>query len=893
MICSLEKAIDAVKKDENLCLCKDVDLIACEYGWIWVLYYSKCPTQTATHFAFVHADGNPLLNELAYDILGTEEYSQYFSKLSYIEAVVNRDLDKEAAKVAYFKYLENELGEIQFEGMPTDKEAGAVKVQLENIFVPLSFYKNDDKYAKYNKYNINDVLISNKSAILAKPGGGKSTLIRRIALAYAYPDRRKKVDDGLPANEWFPIYVRCRDLGEEANNSILEIISSIIKRAEIRQHKDAFDSIVEDSLQNGNVLLLIDGLDEIANEKNRISFVNQLRTFVGVYPTVRLIITSREAGFRTVADTLSGYCEHYSIANLQEKEIRDLSKKWHQAILGDCDEAKFESEKVCDIIIDDERIMSLAENPLLLTTLLFVKRWVGYLPTKKCQLYEEMIKLLLVTWNAVAHEKLDMDETEPQLAYVAYSMTLQGKQKITKDKLAKYIIESRKELPELLGYTTLTPAKFIAQVEERSSLLIQLGLEENENGKLVPSYEFSHLSFQEYLTAKAVAEDWIPKSDESSSLDIVKKHMSDEHWKEVIPMVAVLLGRKAKTIIEFLLQECRNFEDSLKTGIVTKKDFEKNKAPFHLANCIASEVPVSMDMLEESIDFIIKGKRNIDNAIRESLNYTYSSSVYDIILKSKYGENYKNFVDNKLFEKFDNNYIYEYCDAWIRTNLHASTTIKDIVQYFISVEHNNHIKGSLLMMDFAYKMLHHSRNRKKEIISSDDGEDVKMIFEKVFELLNTDDEISLFAATWCIAWSGYNESDIIPNDFYNVLFEKIVTLWISDIGCKELERAISWSLRTIIKPNLKLDNINRDKLIECIERKYNYPQNEFDIDVSITLAFLSGYCNEKETAKRINHSGKDVYRHGEISRFWVETSEKSKLIDNEIKKVKERFSKNN
>ena len=82
MICSLEKAIAAVKKNEGLFLCKDVDIIACEYGWIWVLYYSECPTQTATHFTFVHADGNPLLNHIANNILNIEEYSKHFSNLT-------------------------------------------------------------------------------------------------------------------------------------------------------------------------------------------------------------------------------------------------------------------------------------------------------------------------------------------------------------------------------------------------------------------------------------------------------------------------------------------------------------------------------------------------------------------------------------------------------------------------------------------------------------------------------------------------------------------------------------------------------------------------------------------------------------------------------------------
>ncbi len=435
VLCTLEQAASAVKiGGEELHLCEQADLLACEEGWIWVLYYAQFPKQAATHFAFVHADGNQLLNRISDIILQRAALcNTNFSGLTYLEAPSEKNYDGKAAQEAYFQYLKTELSEIQFEGMPTDKEAGAVKVDLENIFVPLQFYSNneDKKDAKNKKKSIliNEILDrSLRAAILAKPGGGKSTLIRRMALAYAYPERRLRVDDGL---------------------------------------------------------------DEISNEKHRICFVNQLRTFVATYPNAHLIITSREAGFRAVTGTIATYCKQYSISGLTEEQIRLLSLKWHQAILGDFRQVETDSNKLCDTILRDKRIVALAENPLLLTTLLFVKRCVGYLPTKRCRLYEEMIKLLLVTWNAAAHDKLDMDETEPQLAFVAYCMMEQGQQKITRDKLERYIIEARKELPEILDYTQVSPSKFIEQVEERSSLLIQLGYEENDLGQMTASYEFS------------------------------------------------------------------------------------------------------------------------------------------------------------------------------------------------------------------------------------------------------------------------------------------------------------------------------------------------------------------------------------------------------------------
>src|SRR5690606_14023832 len=134
--------------------------------------------------------------------------------------------------------------------------------------------------------------------------------------------------------------------------------------------------------------------------------------------------------------------------------------------------------------LKDSRIKVLAENPLLLTTLLFVKRWAGYLPTKKSVLYQEMIKLLLVTWNVEGHEILDIEEAEPQLAFVAYWMTKNGQQTISAEELNNCLIEARKQMPEILGYTNVNPAEFIKRVESRSSLLIMTGHKRLESGSM-------------------------------------------------------------------------------------------------------------------------------------------------------------------------------------------------------------------------------------------------------------------------------------------------------------------------------------------------------------------------------------------------------------------------
>ena len=878
ILCSLHLATHAVKyQDSTLSLCEDADLLACEYGWMWVLYYAPNPGQPATHFALVHADGNPLLNSIARVFLQQlSKQENLFLNLTYIESSSNPSINEQIARNAYFEYLQNELGEIQFEGMPTDQEAGAIKVNLENIFVPLKFQYDekivDDESVSYIERNttIDGVLTrTSRAAILAKPGGGKSTLMRRIALAYAFPERRQKVEDGLPNKNWFPVYIRCRDLGEDVNKSILEIIEKTIYRAEISQYKDSFCSLIENTLQSGHLLLLIDGLDEISQEKSRICFVSQMRTFVATYPTIHLIITSREAGFRSVAGALSSYCEHYSIANLDKKQIRQLSLKWHQSLLGESVQAEEESQKVCDIILNDARIIALAENPLLLTTLLFVKRWVGYLPTKKCRLYEEMIKLLLVTWNAAGHDKLDMDETEPQLAFVAYSMTMRGLQKITKDDLTQCIIFARKALPELLSYTNLSPANFIDQVEERSSLLIQMGLEEDEKGTFVPSYEFSHLSFQEYLTAKAVTQSWLPDSDNQGLLQVLQPHIEETHWREVIPLAAVLSGRATKPLIEHLIAINETLKPNRFNNFIKKTDAStklETQAPLHLANCIASEVPMAQQQLEKAIVLTIKNseiiKRKV-SIINRGFNLQSDLDIFTTIIKSKYGNNYRETVKKGLFTTLEMDHIYEFADSWLkiyRIDNESDAKPTNILSLLMKEDRESQVTGALLMMEYAFNLSNHKQSIN---IQYND------IFRLANNLLNSTDLLLIFSVVWCISWAGYNEADIIPNDIVPQIFQRLIDLWIhSEEYNHAFKRTISWGIYSLCSPNLKISP--GQKLQNSIESHFYNPENDFDRCAAIHLAVLTSCWSDEKIKELIDPVKYPSRLSSNLSRFLKE-----------------------
>lgn len=775
------------------------------------------------------------------------------------EKKLKADKEKETVRDAYFEYLARELGIIQFDGIPTDKAAGAVKAELERIFVPLEFEcviteeeQESREEISDKEYTIGKILSEgSRAAILAKPGGGKSTLIRRIALAYAYPARKKEVDDQLPDERWFPVYIRCRDLGEILPGSILDSIFSIINRAELSRYREAFERLIEEQLEQGRMLLLIDGLDEIADEKKRICFVDQLYSFVNAYPSVHLIVTSREAGFRAVSGKLGSYCRQYTIADLDEKRIYQLSKNWHRALIDNPRQAKEDSENVCRIILQDSRITALARNPLLLTTLLFVRRWLGYLPTKKCQLYQEMIKLLLVSWNAGAHNKMDMDETEPQLAFVAYCMTKAGRQTIRRAELIRYIAEARTARPDLLGYTEISPAAFIVQVEERSSILIQQGLEEDERGNLEPSYEFSHLSFQEYLTAKAISENWLPKEDqqrpEKVYLTILKKNSRKVQWREVIPLTAVLLKSDAKPAMEYLLEICKENLESAHPDIKTGRLRSLIEA-FHLANCIACEVPLAPEILESALLVIAQLSYSIESVRDGDFLGVQGYDVFTTIYHSeKYGKSLRRVVEKELFENRKCEMLSGLTNVWSRIYYEETGKpgLNEIAEIISEENRENRIKGALLMMLWVFGMKYvHRETEKGQKAAEEINQGVLLrIFRAVLEMLRCEDTAVCSAACWCAAWSGYNRADIIPKEYALDIAIQLIHLWAALKEPYEIRRYLSWAVSTNSQCGLAIEK--DDALSKAITEHAEHPENEFDKDAAACLRLMLGEITVK------------------------------------------------
>ena len=269
-----ESAIDRAGRcashlGDDSSLDKELDLIAHEIGWIWAVYYVKCGLRT--HVAFIHADGQLLAPGMCDKIVGdVVADGDSFAGLSVVNlkgANTSPSVDPRQLVARYYAHLAVECGDILLDGLPADNEIGTRRLRLERLFVPLHLEPLVVKEAgtaeagaaedDQPRVPVGRVLDeNNRLAILAAPGGGKSTLIKRIAMAYSDPSRRPDVNDGLPDRQWLPILVRCRELGDLARAPMEEVIRSMVTRLGL---DSSFVDHIRAELQSGRVLLLIDG----------------------------------------------------------------------------------------------------------------------------------------------------------------------------------------------------------------------------------------------------------------------------------------------------------------------------------------------------------------------------------------------------------------------------------------------------------------------------------------------------------------------------------------------------------------------------------------------------------------------------------------------------------
>ena len=405
---------------------------------------------------------------------------------------------------------------------------------------------------------VGDCLTTNhRLVVLGDPGAGKTTLTRWIATAYllrlkADPDWQDMPDiKTLPDEDWLPILIRCRDLDTTClGGSLDDVLKHTLRKAELgEQGASDVQEYLRNKIRSGEALLILDGLDEITDAALRSRFSEQVGRIARAHADLPIITTSRIVGYREMGKKLAGDFEHLTLTDLTPKEKDEFAQRWSMLTERPERRAAAAQELIADIHSND-RIERLTGNPMLLTTMALVKRKVGKLPQRRADLYWEAVQVLL-NWRREIDEPLDHREAIPQLEYLAFAMCDRGVQRLREDEVIGLFEQMREEYPSIHAAHIRSPEKFLHLLEARTGILISSG-HEKHLGRSLPVYEFRHLTFQEYLAARALVDRRFPNRNPKFNLaqnvaplagrisESLRDHESDgeiavaESWRETL-----------------------------------------------------------------------------------------------------------------------------------------------------------------------------------------------------------------------------------------------------------------------------------------------------------------------------------------------------------------------
>ena len=406
--------------------------------------------------------------------------------------------------------------------------------------------------------------------IIGDPGSGKTTLLSYLALTYARTlrDSVDLVKDrlGFSEIENLPILLPLRDLGrhllekypnpgKDGPALLLDYLLEYYQSQEI----DLPDDFFSDYLEKGKATLLLDGMDEVADPILRQRVARLIEKFSERYLKCRFVVTSREVGYEG-ASRIGAQFGLAKVRDFSPSEVRQFVRDWTRVVEATLAQseapevlrlADVQAEKLIQAIDTNPRVADLAVNPLLLTVIALVHRYRAQLPERRSELYEEVVEVLLGHWDEakgldqaveVAGIKMDSGDRRSLLEPVAFWMHARNQREIERDDLHTLLLPAFKSMTGSDIRADRALNDFLRVINERSGLLIERG---------VGMYGFAHLTFQEYLVARALA-------DRKDALDFTLKHLSDAWWREVILLQAGYLSTQGKRRVSELIRILMN-----------------------------------------------------------------------------------------------------------------------------------------------------------------------------------------------------------------------------------------------------------------------------------------------------------------------------------------------
>ncbi len=377
--------------------------------------------------------------------------------------------------------------------------------------------------------------------IIGDPGSGKTTFLKRAVFELSHG-----LVEGDGEGQPFPILIRLPEFQEfieasrrsspQSKQTAIDRpvwLSRFLAHNSEESNWGLSQDFFQRQLENGPCMILFDGLDEAPDLASREGLSRLVERIAETYENCSVAVTTRPAAYVDKV-VLPGFT-HARIDPLDDDAIQLFLTRWCESLYAnDPAEARRHAGELLDALARRPEIRRMATNPVMLTALAVLHWNEKRLPEQRADLYESIIR-----WLSRSRAPKSGRPAAERAVVLIQELALA----MQNHKDGRQTQVSRRWAAEAIAVEWNEPntAEAIRQAEQF------LDAEELDSGIVVrrgTDIAFWHLTFQEFLAARAIASR--TDADQRELLFRPRDKIYRPEWREVMLLFAGILHQSGR-----------------------------------------------------------------------------------------------------------------------------------------------------------------------------------------------------------------------------------------------------------------------------------------------------------------------------------------------------------